>query len=201
MEDEQPKIVEPVLTRGDVLLVGLLSVALFAGLLALLPPAAAAFTACLFLGMALITLADLRHFIIPDMLSLPAIPLGLAAHALILKEGDWLMGISDGLMGAVLGGGAFFLLRSLYFRLRGVEGLGLGDVKLAAAAGAWLGPSALAPACLVAALAALAGVLLHAGFSGRPQLHARLHIPFGSFIAPTIFLFWLLALAGVTPFG
>ena len=195
---DQPRIV---VTRADVLRVGLLSLALFAGLLVLFPPVTAAFTAGLFLAMALITLADLRHFIIPDLLSLPAIPLGVAANALILKDGDWLMGISDGLMGALLGGGAFFLLRSLYFRLRGVEGLGLGDVKLAAVAGAWLGPSALAPACLVAALAALAGVLLNAQVSGRSGLDARLHVPFGSFIAPTIFIFWLLGLMGVPPFG
>lgn len=181
----------------DLLRVGLLSVALFAGLLALLPPTAAAFTACLFFAMALITLADFRHFIIPDVLSLPAIPIGLAANAMILKEGDWVSGLSDGLMGAVLGGGAFLLLRSLYFRLRGVEGLGLGDVKLAGVAGAWLGPAALAPACLVAALAALAAALL---LSGRRKLHARLHLPFGSFIAPAIFLFWLMALAGLPPF-
>jgi leader peptidase (prepilin peptidase)/N-methyltransferase len=183
-----------------VIRVGLLSLALFTGLLTLVPPVAAAFTAGLFLAMALITLADLRHFIIPDMLSLPAIPVGVAANALILQEGDWLMGIREGVLGAVLGGGAFLLIRSLYFHLRGAEGLGLGDVKLAAVAGAWLGPAALAPACLVAALSALAGVLLHAGFCGRRTLHARLHIPFGAFIAPTIFLFWLLALAGITPF-
>ena len=194
MANEQSRIV---LTKGDLLRVGLLSVALCAGLLALLPPAAAAFTACLFFAMALITLADFRHFIIPDMLSMPAIPLGLAANAVVLKEGDWLLGVSDGLTGAVLGGGAFLLLRSLYFRLRGVEGLGLGDVKLAGVAGAWLGPAALAPACLVAALAALAAALL---LSGRRKLHARLHIPFGSFIAPTIFLFWLTALAGMRLF-
>ena len=201
MTEEQAKVVGPVLTAGDALRVGLLSAALFAGLLALLPLAAAAFTACLFLAMALITLADLRHFIIPDVLSLPTIPLGLAANALILKEGDWLAGLSDGLLGAALGGSVFLLLRSLYFRLRGVEGLGLGDVKLAAVAGAWLGPSALAPACLVAALAALAGVLLHQTLSGRRKIEAQLHIPFGGFIAPTIFLFWLLALAGLAPFG
>jgi leader peptidase (prepilin peptidase)/N-methyltransferase len=169
---------------------------MFAGLLSVLPPVPAAFTACLFFGMALITVADFRHFIIPDILSLPAIPLGLAANALVLQAGDWRAGLSDGLTGALLGGGAFYLLRTVYSRLRGIEGLGLGDVKLAAVAGAWLGPSALAPACLVAALAALAGVLLNTILSGRRMFDARMHIPFGSFIAPTILLFWGLALAG-----
>jgi leader peptidase (prepilin peptidase)/N-methyltransferase len=176
-----------------------LSLAFFAGLLLLVPPVTAALSAYLFFTMALITMVDSRHFIIPDVLSLPAIPMGIAASAMAVPNGDWLAGVSSGLLGALTGGGAFYLLRATYFRLRNIEGLGLGDVKLAAVAGAWLGPAALAPACLAATLSAIAALLFHAAISGRSALHPRRTLPFGSFIAPAIMVFWVLRILGPEP--
>lgn len=167
------------------------TVLLFVVLLRFVSPLAAGFTAYLFFAMALITLTDLRHFIIPDVLSLPAIPLGLLANVLVTHEGDWQAGALDAITGALIGGGVFMALRMIYSRLRGIEGLGLGDVKLAAVAGAWLGPATLAPACLAAALAAIAAVLIQAAVKREKSIDAHAHIPFGSFIAPTIFVFWL----------
>jgi leader peptidase (prepilin peptidase)/N-methyltransferase len=176
-----------------------LSLAFFGALLFLVPPVTAALSAYLFFAMALITLVDLRHFIIPDLLSLPAIPIGIAANAMAGPDGGWLAGMTSGLAGAFIGGGAFYLLRAAYFMVRRIEGLGLGDVKLAAVAGAWLGPAALAPACLAATLSAIAGLLLHAAISGRHTLHPRRTVPFGSFIAPTILVFWVLRILGPDP--
>lgn len=174
-----------------------LSIVVLAGLWGFVPPLAAVFTAYLFFTMALITLTDLRHFIVPDVLSLPAVPVGLMANILVLHGGSWQAGLVDGVTGALIGGSVFLGLRLIYFRVRGTEGLGLGDVKLAVVAGAWLGPAPLASVCLVAALAALSAVLLQ---RGRHGLHARLHVPFGSFIAPTIFVFWLGQLFGYVLF-
>ncbi|WP_421693559.1 prepilin peptidase [Aestuariivirga sp.] len=162
-----------------------------AGLL-LLPPAAALATAALAFAMVLITLTDIRHFIIPDVVSLPAIPIGILANAAVFTPEDWSQGVIESIWGLVLAGGTFFLLRAFYFWLRGVEGLGLGDVKLAAVAGAWLGPALLPPACFVASLAAICVVLLRALVSGgMASLQSQARLPFGSFIAPTIFIFWM----------
>lgn len=155
-----------------------------------LPLTAALVTGLLTLLMVLITVIDFRHFIIPDILSLPAIPLGIAANVIVFHPDDWTTGVSESLLGTVIAGGTFYLLRAGYQRLRGFEGLGLGDVKLAAVAGAWLGPEPLASACFVAALGGLAAVLVMAVLPGR-KLAATDHIPFGSFIAPTILLFWV----------
>jgi leader peptidase (prepilin peptidase)/N-methyltransferase len=152
----------------------------------------AAFSAYLFFTMAVITEIDRRHFIIPDVLSLPAVGLGLLASSVLSPDSDWLAGMTEGLAGAIIGGGTLFLLRAAYFRFRGIEGLGLGDVKLAAAAGAWLGPAALAPACLVAALAGILGVVLQAALGRGTVINARHAAPFGSFMAPVIFAFWIL---------
>lgn len=191
MTGMQPEDHTPKLGAATLMWTAGLSLAVFAGLLFYVPPLTAALSAYLFWSMALITVADLRYFIVPDVISLPAIPVGLAASAILHPEGDWLTGLTSGLIGAAAGAGALYLLRAAYFVLRGVEGLGLGDVKLAAVAGAWLGPEALAPACLVATLSALVAVLVHAAVSGRSKIAARRYVPFGSFIAPTIVVFWL----------
>lgn len=196
----QPSEREWFLGTGSVLGTLGLSFAVFAGLLLLVPPVTAALSAYLFFTMALITLVDLRHFIIPDLLSLPAIPAGVAASAVAVPGGDWLAGFTHGAAGALIGGGAFYLLRASYYRVRRVEGLGLGDVKLAAVAGAWLGPSALAPACLAASLSAIAALLLQAAISGRRALHPRRTLPFGAFIAPVILVFWVLRILHPEPF-
>jgi leader peptidase (prepilin peptidase)/N-methyltransferase len=156
----------------------------------LLTPAAALATGALALLMALIMLSDLRHFIIPDVLSLPAIPLGVIANIVVFHGEDWFAGLNESLLGAVLAAGTFYLLRALWFRMRGIEGLGLGDVKLAAVAGAWLGPSLLAPACLASALSGLMAALIMALLPGR-RVELGDEIPFGSFIAPVILLCWV----------
>jgi leader peptidase (prepilin peptidase)/N-methyltransferase len=199
MENIQLKDEYPWPGRCAIAGVAVLSLSVFTGLLTAVPPLTAAIGGYLVFTMALITLIDLRHFIIPDVLSLPAIPMGLAASALRQPEGDWGAGFASGVSGALIGGGCFYLLRAAYFRYRGVEGLGLGDVKLAAVAGAWLGPAALAPACLAATLSAIGAVLLHA-LVRRTAPDARLHVPFGSFIAPVILVFWLAITLAPSPF-
>lgn len=189
VHDETTEDGTPLLGRGAIAGCIGFAVAVTAAALAVMPPLAALASGVLALLMALITLIDLRHFIIPDVLSFPAVPLGVLANILVFHPGDWMAGLTESVLGAVLAGGSFYLLRTLWFRLRGFEGLGLGDVKLAAVAGAWLGPELLAPACLAAALAGLAGVIVLALRPGR-KLALSDEIPFGSFIAPVILGFW-----------
>jgi leader peptidase (prepilin peptidase) / N-methyltransferase len=79
----------------------------------------------------------------------------------------------------------------LYSRIRGREGIGLGDVKLAGVAGVWLDWSIAPVAIEIAALAALAAYttrLLYKGRSVRPTNR----LPFGLFFAPAIWICWLL---------
>jgi leader peptidase (prepilin peptidase)/N-methyltransferase len=138
------------------------------------------------LGWWLLALAwiDWRHTILPDVLTLPLIPLGLAAAGALTPENlpDPLLGIACGYLGlwAVAWG---------YRRLRGRDGLGMGDAKLLAAAGAWVGatglPSVLAGAAF-AALLAVGGMML----AGR-RLDRYAAIPFGPFLATAMWLVWL----------
>ena len=186
----------PALDRCSFAVSGLFALLLGLALLPWLPLPAAAATAILAFAMALITLSDLRYFRVPDVVSLPAIAVGGLANILVCHDGDWPAGLSESAAGAVLAGGSFYALRAAYYRFRGVEGLGLGDVKLAAVAGAWLGLEPLPMLVLAAAVAALAAVLLRAIFRPELPIDGASAIPFGSFLAPAILFFWLWRLAG-----
>lgn len=141
-------------------------------------------------SMAAIALEDARRLRVPDSWNLVAALAGLAAVALEAQPGLSAMLTAIGLaaLQAVICGGAFLLVREVFFRLRGVEGLGFGDVKLAATAGIWLGWQLFAVTVTLAALATLLWVALQAAASrGWP---ADRKIPLGAFLAPAIWVCW-----------
>jgi leader peptidase (prepilin peptidase)/N-methyltransferase len=92
----------------------------------------------------------------------------------------------------------FYALRALYRRLRGRQGIGLGDVKLAAVAGTWLDWLTLPIAIEIAALAALGVIGIRYYASGRRR-DAALKFPFGLFLAPSIWACWLLEATLLAP--
>jgi leader peptidase (prepilin peptidase)/N-methyltransferase len=142
------------------------------------------------LGWALLVLAviDGRHFILPDALTLPLIPLGLAVA--------WWLDPTELLhhaVGAAAGFLGFAGLARAYKELRGREGLGLGDAKLLAAAGAWVSWSGLGSVLLWAAPVAL---MVFPAFGTRQEtpskkLSGRSALPFGPFLALGLWLTWL----------
>ena len=79
---------------------------------------------------------------------------------------------------------------------RGVIGLGLGDVKLVAATGAWVGLEYLPVTLLLASCSGLAAALLRRYRSGTAKLGPQSAVPLGSFIAPATVMFWILLLPG-----
>ena len=142
---------------------------------------------------------DARRFIIPDELNTVAFALGLAqALAFGAADGE----VATELALAVLRAGVlalmFYTLRLFYARMRGREGLGLGDVKLAAVAGIWLDWNAMPISIEIAALSALAAFAVRHHVRGRP-LRATTRLPFGLFFAPAIWLGWLIG-ATVLPY-
>jgi leader peptidase (prepilin peptidase)/N-methyltransferase len=142
--------------------------------------------ACLMIAIAAV---DARRFIIPDELTAAALALGLADAA--IRHPD---GIGEALALAALRGGivaaAFFGLWAVYRRLRGREGIGLGDVKLAGVAGVWLDWPSIPIAVEIAALAALAVCLVRWLALGR-AISTTTRLPFGAFLAPAIWIAWL----------
>ena len=92
---------------------------------------------------------------------------------------------------AAFAAGLFLLVRIAYRRLRGRDGLGLGDVKLAAAAGAWLSLPMLPIAIEIAAITALAAYVFRQRKRMR-VLRSAGRVPFGAFFAPAIWLGWVM---------
>lgn len=148
------------------------------------------FGGALGLLMLAIAAADARFFIIPDKLTIAAFGLGLTNAA---NEG--LASIPESVAVAALRGLvlalAFFVLREIYFRLRHSHGIGLGDVKLAAVAGAWLDWPLIPVAIEIAAVIALMAYIANQLILRRP-LCAAAKLPFGLFFAPAIWACWLL---------
>lgn len=137
------------------------------------------------LGWWLLSLAilDIRHFILPDALTLPLVPAGLAI--------TWLTSpdlLADAILGTVAGFASFWLVRETYYRLRGREGLGFGDVKLMAGLGAWLGWQSLASVVLIAAIA---GLVILLPLAMRREQVAGQRLPFGAYLALGAWLVWL----------
>jgi leader peptidase (prepilin peptidase)/N-methyltransferase len=98
------------------------------------------------------------------------------------------------LAAALSGALGLLAIRKAYSVLRGREGLGLGDVKLAGVAGAWTGFAGLTPVLLFACLAAIAAVLVMTA-RGKQAITGATPIPLGATLAPAIWLVWLLQTA------
>lgn len=81
-----------------------------------------------------ITFIDIDHQIIPDVISLPGIPIGLACSLMLSS-----ISFRDSLIGALIGGGSLFLVAWGYYHFTGKEGMGGGDIKLLAMIGAFIG--------------------------------------------------------------
>ncbi len=153
--------------------------------------------ALLALIMLAIAVIDARLFIIPDELSAAALLLALGNAA--LQPGPVWQSVGVAFLRGAAVALVFFVLRALYRRLRGRDGLGLGDVKLAGVAGAWLSVLTLPIAIEIAALTALAVFGVRHYTSGR-AFDPALKFPFGLFLAPSIWLAWLMEATVLAPF-
>ena len=145
-------------------------------------------------GLALLMLAialvDFRHMIIPDRLSAAALALAII-NAGIADTASIIDGIAAAALRGTLTMLLFLALRAAYGWWRQREGIGLGDVKLAFVAGAWLDGVMIPVAIEIAALAALMTYVTWHLVTQQP-FNATARLPFGLFLAPAIWLSWLL---------
>jgi len=127
-------------------------------------------------GCAMIVLfvIDLRHRILPNVITVTGVPIGFAL-SLFLPPG-W----EESLIGLLVGGGVLFVIGEAYYRIRGIDGLGMGDVKMLAMIGAFLGwRLTLVTLVFASFTGALAGAAVLV--TGRGGMKAAL--PFGTFLA------------------
>ena len=133
-------------------------------------------------GITLLTLSliDLRHFVLPDALTLPMLWAGL-----LINIWGYFATLQDAVLGAVLGYLSLWSIYWLFKLLRGKDGLGYGDFKLTAAIGAWLGWQALPTVIFIAAITGLcAGLILMLA----KRMDAEQPLPFGPFLASAGFI-------------
>lgn len=149
---------------------------------ALAPDGLSAFGLCV-LGWVLLPLAtiDWRHQILPDLLTASLFVAGLS-WMIATPAAD----LHYGLISAVAGAGSFWLIRAGYSLMRGREGLGMGDVKLMAGLGLWVGLLWLPLMVLIAASLALGFAVFAAWRTGKP-LSGSTALPFGTFLCAASF--------------
>lgn len=125
-------------------------------------------------AMLVLFFIDLEHQILPNVITLPGVVAGLVASVFVPP------GIASSILGALLGGGVLWAIAEIYVRVRGIEGMGMGDVKMLGMIGAFLGAPLMGLTLVLSSFAgALVGIALMAG--GRGDLQRKL--PFGTFLA------------------
>jgi leader peptidase (prepilin peptidase)/N-methyltransferase len=127
-------------------------------------------------GAALVVLfaIDLEHQILPNVITLPGVVIGLA-FALVAPPG-W----RASLIGAAAGGGVLYAIAAGYYYVRHEDGLGMGDVKMLAMIGAFLGWQLM---LLTLVLASLAGALVGFALIVLKRGSMKYALPFGTFLA------------------
>lgn len=146
-------------------------------------------------SMIVLILIDLDHRILPDIITLNGIWIGVAASAyLALPSGVamWLfalfgvevangrvLAVAGSIAGAAFGGGLLWFVREAFFRIRGVEGMGFGDVKMMAMVGAFLG---LPLTLLTIMLGSVAGSVIGLAFMRIAGKSRDYELPFGTFL-------------------
>lgn len=117
---------------------------------------------------------DLRHHILPNVITLPGVVVGFVV-SFVLPPG-WIAS----LIGLLAGGGILFAIGETYYRLRGIEGLGMGDVKMLAMIGAFLGWKLM---LVTLVLASFAGSIVGIGLMAAGRGGMKFALPFGTFLA------------------
>ena len=125
-------------------------------------------------AMIVLFMIDLQHYLLPNVITVPGIVIGFAL-SLVLPPG-W----KASLIGLIAGGGLLFAIAEAWYRFRGIEGLGMGDVKMLAMIGAFLGWKLM---LVTLVLSSFAGSLIGVGAIALGRGGMKSMLPFGTFLA------------------
>jgi leader peptidase (prepilin peptidase)/N-methyltransferase len=128
---------------------------------------------------------DARKFLLPDLVTFGAVACGIIAAPLLDDVEPW-AAAGEAALRAICVAAVLALFRSGYAWLRQSEGLGLGDVKLAAGIGAWLPIDAI-PLCFGLATSSALLTVMSARLRGRSVMRTA-RIPFGAFLCPALWI-------------
>jgi leader peptidase (prepilin peptidase)/N-methyltransferase len=134
------------------------------------------------LAMLVLFFTDFDHQLLPDVVTLPGVAVGLAVSWFNpFLDGAGLNRVWLSLAGAALGSGLLWGIGALYGRLRGVEAMGMGDVKMMAMVGAFSGPFGVLVTIFAGSVGGAVFGLALVPLRGRSL---RDTLPFGCFLAP-----------------
>ena len=131
-----------------------------------------------------ITFIDWDHQIIPDILTLPGIPIFFLAAVFIVKI-PWM----EALLGLLIGGGVLFIIAFVYELISKREGMGGGDIKLLAMIGGFLGWKSL---IFILLFSSFSGAVVGVAAMIIKKQDTKYAIPFGPFLsaAAVAYVFW-----------
>jgi leader peptidase (prepilin peptidase) / N-methyltransferase len=147
-------------------------------------------------GLIVLALIDLDHRILPDPITLNGIWIGIVVSVYLAQPSPLVsrlfrslgietanprvIALTGSVLGAIIGGGLLWAVGEAYLRLRGVEGMGFGDVKMMAMVGAFLGaPLALLTIMLGSLVGSVVGLL----FIQLANKTREYELPFGTFLS------------------
>ena len=156
-------------------IVELITGALFVLVVWMTPPGPLLATRLILVGILIVLFGiDLEHQILPNVITLPGIAIGVLL-SLIAPPG-W----KDALIGVVLGGGVLYAIAGAYYLWRREEGMGMGDVKMLAMIGAFLGWKAV---LVTLVLSSFAGAIIGLALMAAQRGSMKFALPFGTFLA------------------
>jgi leader peptidase (prepilin peptidase)/N-methyltransferase len=117
---------------------------------------------------------DLEHQILPNSITLPGIVIGLILSVIAPP------GIKDALIGVLVGGGILYAIAGAYYLWRREEGMGMGDIKMLAMLGAFLGWKAV---LVTVILASFSGAIVGLAMMAVQRGNMKYALPFGTFLA------------------
>jgi len=156
-------------------IVELITAALFVLVIWMTPPGPLLATRLILVGILIALFGiDLEHQILPNVITLPGIAVGVLL-SLIAPPG-W----KDALIGVLLGGGVLYAIAGAYYLWRREEGMGMGDVKMLAMIGAFLGWKAV---LVTLVLSSFAGAIIGVALMAVQRGTMKFALPFGTFLA------------------
>tara|TARA_B100001939_G_scaffold249250_1_gene216290 strand:+ start:832 stop:1587 length:756 start_codon:yes stop_codon:yes gene_type:complete len=135
-------------------------------------------------SLLIIFFTDLKEYLILDIITIPVSIIGLGG--VFLKFNPFGVGLTESIIGGLVGYGVIYLIRFIYFKIRKVEGMGLGDAKLFLLIGIWLGFKSI---FLILMFSSLIGAIVGSIIIFKYKKSRDFQIPYGCFITLTAALY------------
>lgn len=138
-----------------------------------------------FLSLLIVFFTDLNEFIIPNIISYSLSILGILVSYYSISIFD--LSLTNSLLGGLISGGILFATSKLFLLIRKKEGMGMGDVKMIAMIGFWMG---LENTFLILILSSLLGSIVGISLILSKKMGQSQYIPFGSFLSIGTIIIW-----------